>query len=111
MQETDATTITSLRVIREFIAFRLRRSSSSLMAESFLNISIRAGDIRLRLVIIEVGDVIIHRVIREKNSSIPNEAGPRASYCGEITSVGLFIRAIRFAIVNVLPLPVTPSRA
>ena len=66
MHETDETTITSRRSDRALVALWRRRSISSLMEESFFDIRVRLGDIRLRLVIVVVGNEVFHGVFREK---------------------------------------------
>ena len=41
----------------------------------FLDIGIRVGDIRFRLIIIVIGNKIFHRVIREKLTELRTELG------------------------------------
>ena len=66
MQDTLATIITSLRSDSEQVAEWRSLSISSLIAESFFYICVGAGDIRLRLIIVVIGNKILHRVFGEE---------------------------------------------
>ena len=71
MQDTDATTMTSRRSKRAAVALWRRRSISALMAASFsMKVSVW-GDVRLRLIVVVVGDEVLHGVFREE---LPNSS-------------------------------------
>ncbi len=84
-----------------------RRSISSLMALSF-NIGVCGRDIRLGLVVV-VGDETFYRIIGEKPRISVQIRLASAFIFGSKISVGRLHRAMMFAIVKVLPEPVTPS--
>lgn len=73
------------------------------------DIGIRGRNIGFRLIVVIVRDEIFYRVFREKLSEFGAELR-RESLVGARTRVGRLRLAITFAIVKVLPDPVTPSR-
>ena len=74
----------------------------------FGNVSVRGGDVSLRLVIIIVGDKILHCVIRELLLEFSVQLSSQC-FMWAMTSVGLFNAWITLAIVKVFPEPVTPQ--
>lgn len=72
-----------------------------------LDIRVRGWDIRLRLIIIVVRDKIFHRILGENSRNSEQSWAASVLLCAS-TSVGRLSRAITFAMVNVLPEPVTP---
>ena len=75
MQDTVATTMTSRRVSRALVAEWRSRSTSSLMEESFsMKVSV-CGDVRLRLVVVVVGDEVLHRVVGQQFPEFVGELG------------------------------------
>ena len=75
MQDTEETTTVSRRVSREFVALCRRRSTSSLIEESFsMNVSVW-GDVGLGLVVVVVGHEVLDRVIGQQLAELGGELG------------------------------------
>jgi hypothetical protein len=83
MQETEDTTMTSRRSSREKVAEWRRRSISSLMAAVLFDIGVRVGDVRLRLVVVVVGDEIFHGVVGEKLLELAAQLGGQRLVVGQ----------------------------
>ena len=75
----------------------------------FFDVDIPLGDVRLRLVVIVVTDKIFDGVLREKLFEFLIELGGQSLVVRD-DSAGRFCCAMTLAMVNVLPLPVTPIR-
>jgi hypothetical protein len=73
-----------------------------------LNVGVGASDVGLRLIVIEVADEVLDRVVREEVFKLRVKLRRERLLC-ENTSAGLPSSAMTFAIVKVLPDPVTPS--
>ena len=72
------------------------------------NIGIRGRHIGLRLVIIVVGDKVFHGIFRKKLFKFPVKLGRQRLIVGDDQRRAYSAAAITFAIVKVLPDPVTP---
>ena len=66
MHETEATITTSRRLNSDEVAARRRRSISSLICESFLDVGVGARQIGFGLVVVVVADEVLDRVVREE---------------------------------------------
>ncbi len=73
MQETEATIITSRRSNSDLVARRRRRSISSLMLVSFSMYVSDRRHVRLRLVVVVVGDEVLDGVVREEAAELLEE--------------------------------------
>ena len=98
-----------------------RRSKSERVAESrmpidlivdrgfLLDIGVGRGDVGLGLVVVVVADEILHGIVRKVSPELLNRAAPPESCYGPERVVGRLSFSTTFAIVKVLPDPVTPS--
>ena len=73
-----------------------------------LDVEVGLRDVRLRLVVVVVGDEVLDRV-RGKNSRNSLQSCAASVLLWAITSAGLWICSMIQAIVAVLPVPVAPS--
>ncbi len=109
MQETDATIITSLPLRKG------RRGGMAQLVDLvvdggvLLDVGVGGGDVGFGLVVVVVGDKILHRVIREELLELAVKLGASVLLWAMI-SVGLFNAWMTLAMVKVLPEPVTPSK-
>ena len=69
----------------------------------------RLRDVRLRLVVVVVGDEVLDRVVRERSSRNSWKSCAASVLLWDSTSVGRLTASITLAMVKVLPEPVTPS--
>ena len=109
MQLTDATMITSRRSKSAFVAAWRSLSISSLRLESFSMYVSDRGQVRLRLVVVEVADEVLDGVVREEVAELGVELGGERLVVGEDERRPLLAFSMTLAIVNVLPVPVAPS--
>ena len=83
MHDTDATMITSRRSNRAWVAAWRSRSISSFRLESFsMYVSLR-GQVRLGLVVVEVADEVLDRVLREELAELGVELRGERLVVGE----------------------------
>ena len=108
MQETLATMITSLRSSSECVAEWRMRSMSSLMRRVLLDVRVRRRHVGLGLVVVVVRDEVLDGVVREELLELAVELRRQRLVVrdDQRRHVELWMT---FAIVNVLPEPVTPS--
>jgi hypothetical protein len=87
MQETDATSSTSLRLTRLLVALSRRRSRSSLRRRVLLDVDVALRDVRLGLVVVVVADEVADGVVREQLLELLVELAASVLLC-EKMSVG-----------------------
>ena len=75
-----------------------------------LDVGVGLRDVGFRLVVVVVGDEILHRVVREELAELRAELRRQRLVVGDDQGRAAGPAAITFAIVKVLPEPVTPSR-
>jgi len=75
-----------------------------------LDVRVGRGNVSFRLVVVVVADEELDRVLREQLLELAEEL-PRQGLVVRDTRVGFCTCATTLAMVNVLPEPVTPSRA
>jgi hypothetical protein len=75
MHETDATISVSRRVSSDCVAECRKRSISSLIDAVLLDVGVGVRDVRLGLIVIEVRDEILDRVLREEIAEFGAELG------------------------------------
>jgi hypothetical protein len=107
MHDTEATMITSSRSSSARVAEWRIRSICSLI-ELLLDVGVGARHVGLGLVVVVVGDEILDRVVREEELELAVELrGQRL--VGRQDEAGRWVASITWAMVKVLPEPVTPS--
>ena len=80
-------------------------------AQVLLDVGVGHGQVGLGLVVVVVGDKILHGVVREEGLELPVELGGKGLVVAEYQGRPLQpLDDVGLAIVNVLPEPVTPSR-
>ena len=108
MQDTLATTITSRREKSELIVERRSRSISSFMLRILFDESVGAGNVGFGLIVIEVADEIFDRVLGKEPFELRVKLRRQGFVVGDDQRRPVQVR-MTFAMVNVLPEPVTPS--
>ena len=83
MHDTDATMITSRRSNSAWVAACRRRSISSLRERVLLDVRVRAREVRLRLVVVEVADEVLDRVVREELAELGVQLGGQRLVVGQ----------------------------
>ena len=102
--------ITSRRSNSAWVAAWRSRSISSLRDESFSMYVSRPGQVRLGLVVVEVADEVLDRVVREELAELGVELGGERLVVGEDERRLWLAFSMTLAIVNVLPVPVAPEQ-
>ena len=83
MHDTEATMITSRRSNRAWVAAWRSRSISSFRDRVLLDVRVAPGQVRLGLVVVEVADEVLDRVVREELAELGVELGGERLVVGE----------------------------